>query len=231
LQWPPRLPRSNVVRRCLLSLLAWLLLGAIVNVAVAWACALQQPTTSRGLFGNSFQQLNLHPPAGWLEEAASLERAIHRVATLYVHRNDRVSAGLLRREIGFARGMPDAAAIVRSGLPCYSMEAGCWYDWGAGPALNAGRSRHRVLWAVDLKLAGDGRLSAFDRRLLPLRPLWPGFAINTIFYGGAAWLLFVAPFAARRAARRWRNRCVSCGYDLRGSAHERCPECGAMPRR
>jgi hypothetical protein len=27
--------------------------------------------------------------------------------------------------------------------------------------------------------------------------------------------------------RRRRGLCVDCGYDLRGAAHERCPECGA----
>lgn len=37
---------------------------------------------------------------------------------------------------------------------------------------------------------------------------------------------------ARRAAARWRRvrrgLCAACGYDLRGSAASRCPECGAV---
>ena len=32
---------------------------------------------------------------------------------------------------------------------------------------------------------------------------------------------------ARRRLRRSRGLCITCGYDLRGAAHERCPECGA----
>ena len=42
--------------------------------------------------------------------------------------------------------------------------------------------------------------------------------------------LTLAPYRAlrhdaRRRARIARGQCVRCGYDLRGTAHERCPEC------
>jgi hypothetical protein len=32
----------------------------------------------------------------------------------------------------------------------------------------------------------------------------------------------------RARRRRAAAQCVTCGYDLRGAAHERCPECGAV---
>lgn len=62
---------------------------------------------------------------------------------------------------------------------------------------------------------------------LPLLPLWPGFAINTIFYALLLFLAWRTPGLIRRAVRRRRGRCVRCGYDRSGlDAGEACPECG-----
>ncbi len=63
---------------------------------------------------------------------------------------------------------------------------------------------------------------------LPLRPLWPGFAINALFYAAILWLAFAAPFALRRRLRIKRGLCPRCAYDLHGSApgSSNCPECG-----
>ena len=74
--------------------------------------------------------------------------------------------------------------------------------------------------------------SSGEGRLLPLRPIWPGFAINTVFYAFILWLLFAlggTPFALRRRRRIKRGLCPKCAYDLRGSATDSttCPECGA----
>ena len=61
-------------------------------------------------------------------------------------------------------------------------------------------------------------------RVLPLRPLWPGFAVNTFFYAAVLWLLIPGPFLLRRFIRMKRGRCVKCGYPLGDSAV--CSECG-----
>ena len=63
-------------------------------------------------------------------------------------------------------------------------------------------------------------------KVLPLRPLWPAFAVNTLFYAAILWLLIPGPFALRRLIRRRRGLCPACGYDLRHAEHEACPECG-----
>jgi hypothetical protein len=65
--------------------------------------------------------------------------------------------------------------------------------------------------------------------VLPLRPSWPGFAVNTALYAAATWLVFfAAPRLLRRLTRRLRGLCAHCGYDLRGQPAKstRCPECG-----
>jgi hypothetical protein len=68
-------------------------------------------------------------------------------------------------------------------------------------------------------------------RALPLRPLWPGFAINTLFYAALCWLAFFVPFALRRRHRRRRGLCPACAYPVGRSGL--CTECGAAvpPRR
>jgi hypothetical protein len=66
-----------------------------------------------------------------------------------------------------------------------------------------------------------------DQFTLPLKPLWPGFAINTTFYAAmirGLWLLFAAPGFVRRRIRARRGQCPACAYPV--GASEVCTECG-----
>ncbi len=64
----------------------------------------------------------------------------------------------------------------------------------------------------------------------PLRPLWPGFALNTLFYATVLGLLIPGPFALRRFIRRRRGLCTKCAYPMGES--DVCTECGtALPGR
>ena len=84
-------------------------------------------------------------------------------------------------------------------------------------------------WAV-------GASDASNMTVLPLRPILPGFLVNTLFYAALWFGVFFGVAMLRRAIRRGRGRCVRCGYDLRGQRHQgtealrdqgiRCPECG-----
>ena len=78
-----------------------------------------------------------------------------------------------------------------------------------------------------------------DRRfgtILSLRPIWPGFLINTLFYA-AIWFILIFTWRMHlRQVRKWQGYCQTCKYDLRGNrtpaAESRmpsrigCPECG-----
>ncbi len=65
-------------------------------------------------------------------------------------------------------------------------------------------------------------------RIVPLRPLWPGFAINTLFYAVILWLLFAAPFVLQRFCRVKRGLCARCAYPI--GVNDVCTECGTRLR-
>ncbi len=69
-----------------------------------------------------------------------------------------------------------------------------------------------------------------ETRVLPLRPLPLGFAINTIFYATLLWLLIPGPFVLRRFLRVRRGLCPTCAYPMGASSV--CTECGCgLPKR
>ncbi len=75
-----------------------------------------------------------------------------------------------------------------------------------------------------------GWLGGSSFRILPLRPIWSGFAANTLFYAVVLWLLICGPFALRRFIRVRRGLCPACAYP-RGES-DVCSECGkALPNR
>ncbi len=59
---------------------------------------------------------------------------------------------------------------------------------------------------------------------LLMRPIWPGFAINTLLYAALLWLLIPGPFVLRRFLRLRRGLCPKCAYPIGESSV--CTECG-----
>ena len=64
-----------------------------------------------------------------------------------------------------------------------------------------------------------------EAKTVPRCLLWPGFAINTLFYAAILWVMFAAPFALRRRLRIKRGLCSACAYPIGTSPV--CTECGA----
>lgn len=63
-------------------------------------------------------------------------------------------------------------------------------------------------------------------KVLPFLPIWRGIVINSVFYGGPLWLGFITIYGMVRIFRYKLGKCRKCGYDLRGAEHKACPECG-----
>lgn len=63
-----------------------------------------------------------------------------------------------------------------------------------------------------------------ESRLLPFRPMLAGFIINSLLFGTIAWLLIIGPFVLRRTIRRSCGLCDKCAYPVGESPV--CTECG-----
>lgn len=59
---------------------------------------------------------------------------------------------------------------------------------------------------------------------LPIKPLWPGFLANSLFYASIPWLLMFGVSTLKRRRRARRGLCVQCAYPIAGL--NLCPECG-----
>ncbi|MCI0348786.1 MAG: hypothetical protein L0Z53_05115, partial [Acidobacteriales bacterium] len=103
--------------------------------------------------------------------------------------------------------------VTRSGFPCDSMMLDRWAAW-----YSYVDGESRMTWRGGILFPqGNGTH-------LSLNALWPGFAINTIFYATFLWLLFAAPGLVRRRIRIKRGLCPACAYPVGESPT--CTECG-----
>ena len=124
-----------------------------------------------------------------------------------------------------ADGKLDQARVIRlrTGWPCVAMQGVRWNFGGPArpPTYVNAASIHPKHW-TDLQADWD---FLFSDRMLPLRPLWLGFALNTLFYAGLLWAMWAGPFALRRMIRKRRGHCPHCNYPIGQSPV--CTECGA----
>ncbi len=218
------------MRRRLLILAVFLLAGAVVNVAVAWGCAvlIRLMEAGRGPLPRVEASLREREPDGsW--HFWAIERSKDRSVLLYHSFWDARSEDINCNEVS-TELRPDELAPSWAGLrtppdtdyesrwvhafgwPVVSM----WRDYGPGPSL-----RPELLHGLRVTfLPPDG---AFQRAV-PINPAWPGFAVNTLFYAVVLWLLICGPFALRRFVRVKHGRCPACAYP-RGES-DACSECG-----
>lgn len=86
--------------------------------------------------------------------------------------------------------------------------------------------------AAAVSLVGDLAVDYFTTvagattRHAPLRVEWFSTVANTLVFSALLLgLIYMATFVRRRYRVR-AGLCVACGYDLRGTDHAACPECG-----
>ncbi len=186
------------------SIAVWLIVGMVVNVCVAWVG--ERLGVRLGARSGMPQSL-LNPswptrvPDSWPPPASS-----HRSTAVF-------------GDSGIWQSAPDdyfgMVIVHREGWPWRAV-----HEWTLAGLHLPARETHGLL------LVGAGKW----QYAVPIYPLWPGFALNTIFYALFAWGLWQVPPAIRRRRRRRNGLCVRCGYDLKGlPPGSNCPECGTHP--
>jgi hypothetical protein len=198
-------------RRSIIKIIALLAVGATLNVAVAWACAYWIDSLgfaeNGGACLGSFRtctEISEYPPEIRLIVKAQ-EASTNIRITRFTHEmwTD-------------AHGLPMCAMSSRAFVsPQWTTNYSGIY---LGPYLDAhadGLPLTLTPWEQHVLVT----------RQIPLRPIWPGFAVNTLFYAGVLWVLFCGPFALRRMIRRRRGRCAACAYPIGQSPV--CTECGS----
>ncbi len=192
-------------------------IAAAINVAVTWALAIwtgsvtfdAQLTASlrRHRFEAEGRSDRVRQESIWIDQAL---------------RGPGLDLVILTRE-----QPAEIVLLYRAGWPLRAME-------GESHPTTTGKPEYA--WAVPLSsvvtlraelLRGKAKvLTSSATRIVPLRPAWPGFLGNTVLYTVVAMGMIGCAWLVRRGYRRWRGRCIACGYDLRGDLDRGCPECG-----
>ncbi len=220
------------MKRRLLIVAVFLLAGAVVNVAVAWGCAIWIPTS-----WPSMEEQYRDDNVGELKGDGNWHywriARWGRPGATYCY-----SQLAIMRQRSFARTFTE---LHPSELAPY------WADLRTRPAGTGERCVHALGWPVvsmwcDYDVDGRPYELLHGLRIpflpadgdypqaVPLIPIWPAFAINTLFYAVVLWLLICGPFVLRRFIRVKRGLCPACAYP-RGES-DVCSECGkALPAR
>ncbi len=235
----------SVIRRWGLFSLLLLLAGAIVNVAVAWACALWS------VAGELYQispdpsstvtqaQLQLFQQNGWSPQQDEGVRsgALHGTGfgrkeffLRFVGPVQKVTATRGKR-----RGMGRDLEFLRqtyAGWPLQSLYCEEWLldDKPVAHKLKDGNFwntppyelRYGFYRSVPVDFMSIGLMAL--PRPVPLRPVWLGFALNTVVYSAVLCVIVRAPAVLRRFIRRKRGLCPACAYPMGDSTI--CTECG-----
>ena len=214
-----RSPYNDCVKRRAIKLVLFLLAGVIINIAVAWGCIIfvaPFPIPFGESLASDHDREHLIA-LGWEPKGGSRTDLRQTVGQTF---------GLTCRMIremskpGQSRLAVDASREFHAGFPMRSM---------FGEQLSIGEFGRSTWIFVSGRPAPEWRSDLEQPRTLPFTPIWPGFAINTIFYAAVLWVLSAVPGKVRRWRRIKRGQCASCGYSLRGTPEiEKCPECGAI---
>lgn len=214
-----------------------LALGLLSTIAVAWGCS-YFATLERSHDAPRFSATER--PRWWMLEC----QGFGRVAVNSRSDSNRPKPDDVVVRFGWSRTRQPAPAASHndtSFVDRHELAAGwpfrsfMWWqdrDWTnvpipSGPQIDPVVTPRPPRWAFALEpIKNRGPVSIVKERVIPLYPILPGLLLDMLFYAAAWWFLGSSIRQLRRRWRRRRRRCPQCSYDISGTDHARCPECG-----
>ncbi len=224
--------RRRMLKR-LFAFIAFVTLGAIINVALAWLYSMGQTSNVASDSVGSMQVDGGY----WVFFSANHNFIADRIDwsgytqgdsfdLIIVAEDEPPGVSRIDSVLLTVQGVSGHASITNGyeqhiGWPMRALW--CCFFWGdyhlgSGPVF-----AHGLQFRQPNATAGT---TLSYPVILPVHVLWPGLVINTIFYAALLWLITLGQFTARRMIRVKRGLCLKCGYDLRGTSGGGCPECG-----
>lgn len=248
------MPRAPSIRTRFRSLSILILLGLMLNLIVSWSLLLiprysaaadlrvvqfRNPNTEYphdAIFSVIHQWFGVHEHQFYLTRR-SRSRDLPKRTSLYWtwlpwdSDPDAITRG---NELftSFAPEHPDHAIIstTRVGFPSLAMETQSLVDDFSLLSNGSLRteSHYGFISRVD-GVAGTTKPGIWPHAphiLFPYKPIWIGFAINTVFYTTLVFTLIWTVRQIKHARRMRRGRCPYCDYERHHDFRDGCPECG-----
>ena len=207
---------NPVVQRVACQFALCLLFGSLLNIAIAWVCALSIAPPK------SWKDLDDKATVFWQERGTRFTEPIVSVHAAASHTPGRL------RFMAIANGPRDRSTIG-SCFPSWPQEI-LFIDHTGWPFPSMEVVRSRFTGSVVVESGWQPPAWVTPTRswssspLVPLRPVSIGFALNSAVYAAATWAVVFSFPIIRRVARIRRHCCPSCGYPF--GASPVCTECG-----
>jgi hypothetical protein len=211
-------------RSIITRVIVFVVLGAIVNVAVAWGISLYgMPETleTRLVYVSRKEALVLQryrADRWWWTRERYVQREAGGIGWMFTMANS-------SEQPIATPGLDVTVMVVRSGWPLMAFEGECHRK-----TLSYGAKTPSTKTIFHNALGSTSFVNnRWDTELVPLKLFRQGFAINTIFYAAILAVLFYGPGKVRRFVRVRRWRCPACAYLIAPGtcASGLCSECGA----
>lgn len=218
------------MKRWVWQVLLFLLIGAMVNVAVAWGCA------TKYLFGRHGLRLqdaaaaakgwprkvpeSWGPPKDWAEYEYLGHTTLDVSVTVDM-------GGTIRSSRPISTFVEKGLRIDRVGWPLRSHQSTrVWPSDGRPDTAGVQHEYTFVSWDVGIVRATPFVGGSTFLCYFPVAPMWFGFAFDAAVYGLVVWWMSLGSRAVHRRLRMRRGLCPACAYPVGISPV--CTECGKV---